>query len=126
LNERITKDNVPCYYWSLKKEGDRTDFGSIFDGLFGIKEAVAQGILAKDSIWSDLLFEIVQRFKEEHGAPCVLVVDDAQRLLLNEQGKGLIIALQECYRTGVMTTIFISSEGSIFGKFLSGKLIEKP
>jgi hypothetical protein len=126
LNERIDKDKVPGYYWSLKEEGDGTDFGPIFRGLFGIDAAVTLGTLPKDSITNSQLMEVFIRLKKEKGVPCVLVVDDAQRLFLNEQGKGLTLFLQECYRLGVMTTIFLSSEGSIVDPFRSCKLIEKP
>jgi hypothetical protein len=123
LNERITKDKVPCYYWSLEKEGNELDFGPMFYGLFGIKEAVSQGILVKDSIWYDELTEVFRRLKKEHGAPCVLVVDNAHRLFLNEQGKGLTLVLQECHRERLITVIFIGSKGSILDEFRSCKLV---
>ena len=126
LNERMKNSKVPCYYWSLKNDGIRTDFGVMFSELFGIKEAMAKGFLANGSVSEHTINRLLWKLKEETGVPAVLVVDDAQRLLLSEQGEGLALFLQECYREELLTTIFIGSEGSILTKFRSCKLTNEP
>ena len=77
LNERIDHDKVPCYYWSLKAT-DKLNFRAMFFELFGIKAAVDNGLVSKNSIGTDTLLGIFRRLKEEHTSPCVLVIDDAQ------------------------------------------------
>ena len=77
LNERIDKDKVPCYYWSLKGT-DELNFRAEFFGLFGIESAIEKGLVSKNSIGTSTLLGVFRRLMEEHKAPCVLVVDDAQ------------------------------------------------
>ena len=126
LNERINGSKVPCYYWSLKKDIKRTDFAVMFSELFGIKEAMEKGFLAKDSVGMHTIYRLLWKMKGETGVPAVLVVDDAQRLLLSRQGESVALFLQECYREELLTTIFIGSEGSILTKFRSCKLTNEP
>ena len=120
LNERIARDRIPCYYWSLKAYSS-IDFRDMFFQLFGIEEAFSRDII-KGTIGVATLMNMFRRLKSEHGVPCVLVVDDAQRLLLSDQGKQLALLLQECYQENLMTVIFIGSDGSSLGGFrqLSG------
>ena len=126
LNERMKNSKVPCYYWSLKIDDNNTNFVVMFLELFGIKEAMEKGFLAKESVSMRTIISVLRKLKEENSVPAVLVVDDAQRLLLSEQGEGLALFLQECYREELLTTIFIGSEGSILTKFRSCKLTNEP
>lgn len=79
------------------------------------------GEIAEGSVNGQLLIDVFRDLKREHGAPCVLVIDDVQKLFTDEQGENVALFLQECYREGYMTTIFIGSEGSILEKFRSCK-----
>lgn len=98
----------------------------MFLQLFGIGKAVTNGLIAKESVNGDTLFDIFRRLKRERGVPCVFVVDDAQRLFTTKGGDRLALYLQECANYGLVTTIFIGSEGSVFNDFRGCKLIRKP
>ena len=77
LNERITKDKVPCYYLPL--ETVKMDhFYTQFMKSFGIGDAINRGIIAECTVQGDTLISVFRRLKEETGAPCVLVLDNAQ------------------------------------------------
>jgi len=78
LNERITKDGVPCYYWSLKECKSGTDYVATFEKLFGVAEAVSVGKLAETAVNCETLADVFRQLRVEKGAPCVLVIDDAQ------------------------------------------------
>jgi hypothetical protein len=78
LNERITKDKIPCYYWSLKRNFEKTDFATQFLKLFGVEEAVGQDKIVKNTVSANMLVDVLGRLKKENGAPCVFVMDDAQ------------------------------------------------
>ena len=53
-------------------------FYTQFMKSFGIGDAITSGILAECTVEGDTLISVLQRLKEETGAPCVLVLDDAQ------------------------------------------------
>ena len=99
LNERITKDKVPCYYWSLKTVV-MDNFYDQFMRSFGIGDAINRGILAGCS--GDTLSSVLRRLKEETGAPCVLVLDDAQVCYLNN----------ECHTQSIHNKLYLFSSCS--------------
>ena len=83
LNERITKDHVPCYYWSLKDYGSKVDYSDLFLNHFGVSSAMSDGKLAEKAVNNEILARAFHQLRVESGAPCVLVIDDAQvRFLL--------------------------------------------
>ena len=51
---------------------------------FGIGDAISRGILAECTVHGDVE-TVYRRLKEETGAPCVLVLDDAQVCYLNDE-----------------------------------------
>ena len=75
LNERITKDMVPCYYWSFKVEEPDNFYRS-----FGIGDAIASGCANVGTLRT-----VFRRLNEETGAPCVLVLGDDQVCYLNDE-----------------------------------------
>jgi hypothetical protein len=89
LTERIIKDKIPCYYWSLKDIGHEIDFGVRFFKLFGIEEAVGQDKIVKETVSANMLKSTLESLAEQNGAPCVLVIDDAQ--VMNDSRPHLIV-----------------------------------
>lgn len=77
LNERITKDKVPCYYWSLKNTG-RGNYYALFLQQFCLAKVDSQGGIVNTMTVVETLRALLSKLKEEHGAPSVLVIDDAQ------------------------------------------------
>ena len=78
LNERITKDKVPCYYWSLKDVTGEDNVSSVFFKQFGIEEAIASGQLPTENANVHTFKRVLRKLGKRGDSPCVLVVDDAQ------------------------------------------------
>lgn len=81
LNERIDKDKVPCYYWSLKDIVGTPDISTTFLQLFGIAGGLATGDLAIESVKRESLKDALKQLREKNGVPSVFVLDDAQVLV---------------------------------------------
>jgi len=57
---------------------------TFFMGLFGVQAAVSDGRLAEAAVYGGTLARAFHQLRVESGAPCVLVIDDAQvRFLLH-------------------------------------------
>ena len=99
LNEHITKDKVPCYYWSLKAAISNIDIGDQFLGLFGTGDAVGSGKVPKTPSEVEALLRALRKLKKATGVPCVFVLDDAQVPYLK----------QECYIESTNNTVCLFS-----------------
>jgi len=50
----------------------------LFENRFGVSEAIGEGKLAKNAVNTEILARAFHQLRVESGAPCVLVIDDAQ------------------------------------------------